>query len=145
MKESEVLEKFGQGFDCGQVVFSSCAEKLGLDKETTLKIASCFGAGMFCANTCGAVSGALMAIGAKYGHTEPNTPDVKNAMVGKNMEFQQAFVKEYGSTVCREILGYDLTIPEQMAEIEKKQLMITLCPKVVCFALNKAQEIIADK
>ena len=142
MTEEKVLELFGQGFDCGQVVLSVCAEETGLDDATAKRLASCFGAGMFCAEVCGAVSGGLMAIGAKYGHTEPNTPEVKHAMLAKNMAFQQKMREEFGSTVCRKILGYDLTIPEQKAAIDREQLLVKLCPKVVCAAIRNVKEIL---
>ena len=50
-------------------MFSIYAEKLNLDLKTAIKIATPFGGGMArLGETCGAVSGALMAIGLKHGN-----------------------------------------------------------------------------
>lgn len=50
-------------------MFSIYAEKLNLDLKTAMKIAAPFGVVMArLGETCGAVSGALMAIGLKHGN-----------------------------------------------------------------------------
>ncbi len=62
------VDCFTCGFSCSQAVFSTFAEKIGLDKETALRISGPFGGGMArMGDTCGAVTGAFMAIGLKYG------------------------------------------------------------------------------
>ncbi|MBI4710518.1 MAG: C_GCAxxG_C_C family protein, partial [Nitrospirae bacterium] len=49
-------------------MFGAYGDKLRFDKETVLKIASPFGGGIGrMGETCGAVTGALMVIGLKYG------------------------------------------------------------------------------
>ena len=67
MKSELVDGQFSQ-FNCAQTVFSLFAPDLGIDEKTALKIASGFGGGMACAETCGAVTGAYMVIGLKHGH-----------------------------------------------------------------------------
>ena len=63
-------EMFRSGYVCSQAVFATFSEMLGLDKETALKIANGFGGGIARKQEiCGAVSGAIMAIGLKYGKT----------------------------------------------------------------------------
>ena len=62
-------EWFDYGFNCAQAVLLTNAQKLGFSQDQCLKIAAGFGGGMACLQkTCGAVTGAIMAIGAKYGH-----------------------------------------------------------------------------
>jgi C_GCAxxG_C_C family probable redox protein len=59
-------------FTCSAAVFSAFSGELGLDADTARKIACGFGAGISrTGNVCGAVSGAIMVIGLKYGKTEP--------------------------------------------------------------------------
>ena len=70
MDAFEIRGLFENGYDCGQVVFSYFAEELGLDEEIALKIAAGLGGGMFGGDSCGAVVGAVLAIGLKYGHYE---------------------------------------------------------------------------
>ena len=49
--------------------------KVSASTQATQKIASAFGGGMWAGQTCGCVTGALMAIGYKFGHSEDG--DVK--------------------------------------------------------------------
>ncbi|MDR2968668.1 MAG: C-GCAxxG-C-C family protein [Tannerellaceae bacterium] len=133
--EEFASECFMTGIDCSQIVLGYAAPKTGLDNDTALKVSSTFGGGMWCGRTCGAVSGALMAIGMKYGHSERNMPEQKNAMMAKKAEFEQKFTEKHGSVVCKDILGgLDLSKPEDMNEVMEKGLFFTTCTKVVCSA-----------
>ena len=38
-------------------------------------------------------------------------------MKAKSQEFMTRFADAYGSCICREILGYDISIPEEAAKI----------------------------
>jgi C_GCAxxG_C_C family probable redox protein len=146
MKIEKVTEEFAAdcfktGIDCSQIVLGYAAPKVGLDSDTALKVSAAFGGGMWCGRTCGAVSGALMAIGMKYGYSEPNSPEQKNAMMTKKAEFEKKFTAAHGSAVCKDILGgLDLSKPEEMNKIMEKNLLFTLCPKVVCTACKILDE-----
>ena len=142
LHESQILEQFGQGFDCSPVVLSACADRIGLEPEAAKKIAACFGGGMWYGHECGAVTGALMAIGAKYGHSRPGDTQTKEQALAKMNAFREAFSARQGSCVCREILGYDLSDPAQMAKIQQEGLLTTRCPKVVRDALEVLEEIL---
>ena len=61
-------EYFSNNFNCSQAVFTAFATEAGLDEELALKIATQFGGGARKGEMCGAVSGALMVLGLKYGH-----------------------------------------------------------------------------
>jgi C_GCAxxG_C_C family probable redox protein len=141
MKENEILELFEQGFDCGQVVLSSLSEKLGLPEEQANKLAACFGGGMFNGDACGAVVGALMAIGLKYGNFLPDTPEEKLASMAKANEFRARFLERYNSTVCRELLAFDIGKPEELEIILQKGLLVSFCPKVVAYAIEILEDI----
>ena len=52
------------GHNCAQSVFCSCREYTGIDDKTALAISGGFGGGVRCGEICGALSGAVMAIGA---------------------------------------------------------------------------------
>lgn len=60
-----------QSYSCSQYVLTAFADEHGLDKETTLKISSTFGGGMgHTADTCGTVTGTVIAIDMKFGYPE---------------------------------------------------------------------------
>lgn len=50
------------GFNCAQSVLAVFAEDYGMPLKLALKLASPFGGGMRMAATCGALTGALMAL-----------------------------------------------------------------------------------
>lgn len=53
----------GEGNNCAQSVLLSAAEYTGMDEKTAAALSAPFGGGMRCGEMCGAVSGALMAVG----------------------------------------------------------------------------------
>lgn len=145
MTEEKALECFGGGLDCSQVVFGYGAEFLGEDKEKAMKIAAAFGGGMWNGETCGCVTGALMAIGLKYGHYKPGDEDAKNEMLAKRAEFEEefkAFAESGGSLICKEILGYDLSKEEELAKIMEEGLLTTKCPKLACHACEILEDLL---
>lgn len=130
----------GVGFSCSQAVFSAFAPQFGLDRDLALKIGSAFGGGMARrGETCGAVTGALMVIGLKYGRTSVEDEQAKEETYALAQRFMEAFTRRNGSIVCRELLGYDLSFPEQRDLAHERQLFATLCPRLV----RDAAEIVA--
>lgn len=143
MTKKEVLEAFEEGYDCCQVVFHYWAEKLGLDGKLAYKISSGFGAGMLQGETCGAVIGAYMALGLKYGFCETGKEgeEQKVASIRKDIEFRGKFLEKYPSSMCKELLKADFSTQEGMQEIKDKQLMTTVCPQLVADVIGILEEI----
>lgn len=120
------VSRFAEGFNCSQAVFSSYAE--GMDEEA-LKIASGFGGGMGrMAETCGAVTGAMMVLGLRFGGATPDR-EAKERVYARVREFADRFKARNGSLDCRDLLGCDISTPDgyEMA----KNLFTTTCPKYV--------------
>jgi len=140
MKDVNVGKMIEEGFNCAQIVFSSFAEDLGLDSDTAKKIAACFGGGMGSGDTCGAVTGALMTIGLKYGNYLPNTPapEAKRKMA----EFKKRFLEEYNSLMCKELLGYDISNPEHMKILMENNTFMNFCVGVIEYAIEILEEIL---
>lgn len=134
----QALAGFGAGTDCSQAVFAELGPQLGIDRDTSLKLAANFGGGMWEGETCGAVVGALMAIGLKYGQGESTDAAKKEESLAFAAEFKERFAEEFGSCICREMLG--LKIPEDMEQIMEENKFGTVC----CHAVTTACEICAD-
>ena len=132
--EQEVLKMFGEGFDCSQIVLSNVCDKLDISREEALKIAACFGGGMWHGETCGCVVGALIALGMKYATTKENDHEKKDELLKLKSKFEEEFCKKNKSCICKEILGYNLSKPEEMKKIKEEKLLETKCPKVVLSA-----------
>lgn len=133
---------FANGIDCSQVVFGYAAEKLGFDADTARKIAAAFGGGMWHGETCGCVVGALMAIGLKYGPCEKGDAETKQNMLAKKQEFEEKFAAKSGGLICKKMLGYDLSVPEEMAKIMEENLLMTKCPQFACNACDILDKIL---
>lgn len=132
MIEEQIREKFMQGYDCSQVVLTYFADRYGLDEELANKISACFGGGMQMGGVCGAFTGALMVIGLKYGHSNPdNLMEQKELLTAKNAEFREKFQKELESCGCKELLGYDVSTPEGFTEALESGRLLGYCPGLV--------------
>lgn len=142
MTEDKARECYKGGIDCSQVVFGDAAERMGFDKETARKIAACFGGGMFCGERCGCVTGALMAIGLKYGHCVEGDQEAKAEMMSVLKEFTDAFTEENGSLICKDLIGYDVSKPEEMAAAVESGIMFDLCPKLAVSACEILEDLI---
>lgn len=133
-------ECVAKGYDCSQVVFAYAAERLGLSQEQALKIAAGFGGGMWRGDTCGCVTGALMAIGLKYGHYKPDDQESKDQVVEKVNEFTTRFTEEHDSLICHDLLGYKL--PEELPAIMEENLFQDLCPELMVTACEILDDIL---
>ena len=131
MTKEEIKNLFMQGIDCSQVVTGAFAEKMGMTEEQARKVSSCFGGGMMCGETCGAVTGALMVIGMVYGHSREGDQSQKEIMAAKTGGFKKLFGEKYSSCICRELLGHDISKPGEMEKVLEKGLMFDFCPRVV--------------
>jgi C_GCAxxG_C_C family probable redox protein len=128
----QAIECFKEGFSRSQAVLSAFSEPLGMDRITALKISQSFGGGMaHMGETCGAVTGAFMVIGLQYGRTRADDDLAKEKTYELVQEFVKRFKSQHGSTVCKELLGYDLSKDEEVKEAQEKQLFDELCPKFV--------------
>ncbi|MDL2265210.1 C-GCAxxG-C-C family protein [Parabacteroides sp. OttesenSCG-928-G07] len=137
MESVKVLEQLSQGFDCSQVFLSDASKKYGLMDDCMAKrVSACFGCGMWSGQVCGAVTGAYMALGLKYGHSSPNEKDAKDITTGKISQFNKMFEDRYNSILCEDILGYNLARPDELERIMYKGLLTVLCPQVVSEALE---------
>ena len=129
-KPDDSAAYFNEGFSCSQAVISSFSEDLGLDRETARKISCGFGAGMArSGNICGAVTGAIMVIGLKYGKGTAGDDAAKERTYGLVQEFIMKFRAKNGSINCTELLGYDLRDPEQRKQAHASGVVAIKCPE----------------
>lgn len=125
------VARFAEGLNCSQAVFAAFAQRLGLGEDTARKVASGFGGGMGrMGHTCGAVSGAFMALGLRYGPATADGP-AKDALYAKIRQFAERFAARHGALDCRDLLGFDLSNPEDAKRARELDLFKTRCPAFV--------------
>lgn len=134
----EAVQFFADGYMCSQAVFAAFSEELGLPKEQALKIGACFGSGMRKAEVCGACTGALMALGLKYGESKAKSNEACE-------KFLDEFEKENGSFICRDLLNCDISTKEGREHALENNLFKEVCPLMVESAAKIAEEIIFEK
>lgn len=83
------------------------------------------------AETCGAVTGAFMVIGLKYGRTRVKDLRKKDKSYELAREFVSQFKSRHGSIICRELLGLDIGTPEGMRLAKERRLFTETCPNYV--------------
>jgi len=87
---------------------------------------------------CGAVAGAVMAIGLKLGRAD--TMDEGLRRLAAAQEFRRRFEAEMGDITCRGLTGADLS-----TEAGREQYMSSDIPLTVCFpAVGVAYRLVVD-
>lgn len=147
MKPADVaVERFGQGYSCSQAVFSACAEPRGVDRDLALRIAAGLSGGIGrTAQTCGCVTGAVLAIGLAQKSVRPED---NRAEKDKTCETAQRLMREFtarhGSTLCRDLLGCDISTPEGRETARQAGLFQSRCPAYVREAAGLVEQILAE-
>jgi len=143
----QAAETFKSGFNCSQSVLSVFADEFGLSKDSCLRLSSPFGSGIArMQETCGAVTGALMAIGLKFGKGEHGQEADKVHAYKLSQELIIKFKDQNKSICCRDLLdGLDINTPEGMAEIQKRDLFKCNCSKYVQEAVLITEAILSER
>jgi len=139
MNEADRAEQLFRGTcNCCQSVLGSMSPNLGLDEVTALRLGTAFGGGMGrMGGVCGAVTGAFLVLGLRYGDPEEAEAS-KERVYGLVRTFVEEFRELNGSITCRELLGCEIGTPEGMAEAKEKGLFDTICVKFVRNAVDIA-------
>jgi C_GCAxxG_C_C family probable redox protein len=141
METNRATEHMTNGLVCSESVLLSTCQEFGVnvDEKVIPRIAYAFAGGI--GNTgsvCGAVAGAVMAIGLIKDRGE--TLEEMMEVLGLAAEFRRRFEAEIHTVSCRELTGIDLTQAEEL-----KGLMTSDVPQKVCFpAVATAFRLVVD-
>jgi C_GCAxxG_C_C family probable redox protein len=136
---------FKQGFNCSQSIVATYGEQFGLSREQCLKLGSGFGGGMGAmAETCGAVTGAFMVLGLKYGSDRTYGNEAKLNTYKLIREFTKKFKDRNGSILCKDVLDCDISTAEGYQAAKEKELFSTVCPKIVQDAAEILEEMLME-
>jgi C_GCAxxG_C_C family probable redox protein len=142
-RKAIALDYFAGGCNCAQSVLAAFGNDLGTDSVTVLKISTAFGGGIAgMGQTCGAVTGALMAIGLRFGMARGEDKDAKEKTRGVGRELIRHFELTFGSTTCRELLGCDLSTPEGFMEARRRGIFTTKCTSFVGKTVELLEELL---
>jgi len=123
---------FKEGFSCSQAVLAAYGEQFDLKQEMALRVAGAFGGGMGrMGETCGAVTGAIMVVGLKFGCTTAGDLKARENAYAVVREFVHRFKGRNVSVLCRDLLDCDISTPEGMKRAKEAGLIKQTCPKFV--------------
>jgi C_GCAxxG_C_C family probable redox protein len=144
MKKSQIAgEKFSEGYNCAQSVFYCFCDDLGFDKNTALKLATGFGGGMGRKEeVCGAVTGGIIVLGAKYGRGDKDDRAATEGTYQKTRELMDRFAAKHGTFICRQLLGgCELTTEEGQKQYKENDLFNKVCKPCVQSVVEMLEEI----
>lgn len=134
-----------QKYHCSQALFGAFASDFGLDLKTAFKISTCFGGGMRQGGVCGCITASLLVLGMALGFYD--SQDTEQEVYGnqKTEEFIRRFTERMdGVTQCRDILGKDISKPEEMAVIRKEGLILRKCPRAMHISIEILEDMLAE-
>ncbi len=128
----QAVSYYLQGYTCSQSILATFAQPFGLKQDLAFKLGEPFGAGTSCTgDMCGAVTGAIMVLGLRYGSNLFNDDTARLTTYQNVQRYIQRFKSTHGSIQCANLLGYDLSDPQQLQAVREKKLFDRLCPELV--------------
>ena len=120
--------------NCAQAVLTSALLATDADPSLT-NVANYFGGGMArMGQTCGALTGAAIALGLRdYGGGE-TLP--KNSGFDPLQQLVREFEEEFGATTCKDLLGCEISTPKGFRDAKKTQAL-GRCPRFVEWAIDR--------
>jgi len=137
-KTTKAIDYFRNNFNCSQSVLATFGPEYGLSEDDCLKISTAFGGGMGRQqHICGALTGALMVLGLKYGKGLNDPEEKKRYTYQLTKEFFDEFKKLNGSENCLELLdGLHMNNPDDNKKIVERNYYDIRCEKYVSDAVN---------
>jgi len=138
----KVIQLFDQGYACSQSLVLGFADSFNLDHQTAKLISSTFGGGMGRLRlTCGAVTGAFMILGLKFGNEDPKDMETKLNAYKKVQELAKRFEAINETSNCKEILKRYATTQQ----VEERKHHKIICRKVVGDAAGILYDIVNER
>jgi len=133
----EALSLADKGYSCGQAILGTYGPFFDLDRDTAYKLASSMAAGFGGqGQTCGAVTGAYLVIGLRFGSSNVDEIECRELTFELVQQFTQTFESWHNSTQCNTLLGHDITTMEGLKTVRQQGLARKLCPAFIRSAIE---------
>ncbi len=139
--KNSAVNQFLEGYKCSQVVLEAFCSELDINPDITRKIAIPLAGGSGVGGKCGAVSGALLVIGLKYGFTHPGDPAKTRIIIEKNREFVEKFKAIHSEINCNKLINIDVFSEKGSLEFAENNIKERVCTKFVKDAVEILNEI----
>jgi C_GCAxxG_C_C family probable redox protein len=144
-KVDNAISSFRSGLNCAQSVLTAYTDELNVDNSLAMSISCGFGAGMGrLQQTCGAVTGAFMAIGIYNCKKFTDNKDRKENTYAMIQRFNDNFKSIHGVTDCKSLINCDLRTEEGRRYLAENNLHEKVCEKCISDAVGIVDELIKE-
>ena len=127
------------GHSCAQSVIMAYCKEFGIPVQTAARLATGFAGGLAQGKTCGAVTGAIMVAGLKFGSGKAWDRYANDCCALVTQEFCHRFKIRHTTTECHKILRMNRVNPGDPEQIKTLRAS-GLCRKIV----GDAQDILGE-
>lgn len=137
MSNEEIAQKFAEQ-NCAQMILARYAKHLGADEGRLERLGFGLVGGLQEGSVCGAYLAAVLVLGLAYGEDKEK--------FNENLaRFKEIYFKTQKSSICKEVLGYDLSKPAELEIILEKGLFAQICPRAISDSMRALDQILNFK
>jgi C_GCAxxG_C_C family probable redox protein len=130
-------EYLASEYNCAQSVLKAVLEEKGVFFEEAMSLSSGFGGGIAGeGRTCGAVSGAIMAIGVLNGLYSKDVVQSKERTYKISSILIERLKEKFQTTQCYELIGVDMKDPEAKKAARERGVFSDQCSEFVATAVG---------
>ena len=112
----------------GQAFVATYADAVGFPRETAMKIACGFSGGIgLTGEVCSMITGAVMLLGLKNGPANISQKESYEKTVELAKQFSKDFREHHQTVICRELIQFDISTPEQYAKAHEIEGIWHIC------------------
>lgn len=138
-------EYHAQGFNCAESVLLGLCEEMHVESPLIPRIATGFGGGIgHTGNICGAVSGAVMALGIAFGREKPEDRATRDRLYLLVESFLREVEKALGHLDCFSLIGVRLNTEEGLKQYREENLR-ERCRSIVATVEEIAKRYLSGK
>ena len=135
-KQENALQTFKSGLNCAQSVLIAFQDEKNPETEIVMAMAAGFGGGMGrLQQTCGALTGAFMAIGQHCNSHYETNELIKEKSRRLIQNIHSKFIHLHKVSDCKSLLGIDLNLEEGRNKMKEKNLQELVCEQCVLNAV----------
>jgi C_GCAxxG_C_C family probable redox protein len=129
-------EHFLKSMNCSQAILETYGPALGLDAATARRLGTGFAGGMGTGSDCGALTGAVMALGLKHGPATDKTLKQVGKLIAE-------FKVRHAHAGCSQLLGSDMGTQKGVEEAAARGYFTSRCPNYVRSAAEILEKLLA--
>ena len=132
-----------------QALIATYGDMYGITREQAMRMACGFSGGIgLTGEVCGLVNASIILIGLKYGPSKVGRDETYNNMVELAKQFSLDFRDKHKTVLCRELIQFDISTPEQYAKAKETEGIWNPCieaTKTVLDLLENKYDILNPK